>query len=51
MERVAIRFTNDLYVHVTYDNGDITLFTVNKENKKTEYTVTKKSTKTAKSAK
>lgn len=49
MDRVAIRFTNDLYVHMTYDNGDITLYTVDKENKKTEYNVSKKSsTKTGK---
>ena len=42
MERVAIRFNNNLYVHVTYDEGKIELYTVDKENNKTEYNVSKK---------
>lgn len=49
MERVAIRFTNDLYVHVTIDNGDIALYTIDKQGNKTNYTVTKKTKTTRKS--
>lgn len=41
MNTAGIRFGNDIYINVTIEDGNITLYTVDGEGNKEDYTVTK----------
>lgn len=41
MKNAGIRFDNDIYLNVAIEDGNITLYTVDAEGNKEEYTVTK----------